>query len=183
MELYMACLGEHSGTSTPCRNLVRDYLDCRMSKYVCPTVSRFLKICRWTGCLSKRFNGERRLEEPWASKSRQICRSCGECRQSDPTSDLRDANRQEIIIHHLIIANHQQLHQLVFFYGYLSGVNGRTLKRTLWGKGNERRTLPTFVLDAVPKQPEANTKFVCIIDSYGDMWFNIWPSNGYKRAS
>lgn len=39
MQLYMTCLREHSGTSTPCRILVRDYLDCRMSKYVCLTVS------------------------------------------------------------------------------------------------------------------------------------------------
>jgi cytochrome c oxidase assembly protein subunit 19 len=38
MQLYMACLREHSGTSTPCRNLVRDYLDCRMNRYVCAAV-------------------------------------------------------------------------------------------------------------------------------------------------
>jgi len=37
MQLYMACLKENSSTSTPCRNLSRDYLDCRMSKYVCRT--------------------------------------------------------------------------------------------------------------------------------------------------
>jgi cytochrome c oxidase assembly protein subunit 19 len=32
MELYMACLKENSSTSTPCRDLSRDYLDCRMNK-------------------------------------------------------------------------------------------------------------------------------------------------------
>ncbi|KAF8807275.1 hypothetical protein BYT27DRAFT_7223118 [Phlegmacium glaucopus] len=32
MQLYMACLKENSSTSTPCRNLSKDYLDCRMSK-------------------------------------------------------------------------------------------------------------------------------------------------------
>ena len=33
----MACLKENSSTSTPCRHLSRDYLECRMNKYVCPT--------------------------------------------------------------------------------------------------------------------------------------------------
>jgi len=32
MQLYMACLKENGSTSTPCRNLSRDYLDCRMNK-------------------------------------------------------------------------------------------------------------------------------------------------------
>lgn len=32
MQLYMACLKENGSTSTPCRDLSRDYLDCRMNK-------------------------------------------------------------------------------------------------------------------------------------------------------
>lgn len=44
MQIYMACLREHAGTSTPCRTLAKGYLDCRMSKYVC-LFSRLLKMC------------------------------------------------------------------------------------------------------------------------------------------
>ena len=68
MKLYMACLREYAGTSTPCRILARTYLDCRMNKYVC-----FLDFSIYAAELDvsqKRFDGERRLEEPWASKSR-----------------------------------------------------------------------------------------------------------------
>ena len=32
--LYMACLKEHGSTSTPCRALSREYLDCRMQRFV-----------------------------------------------------------------------------------------------------------------------------------------------------
>jgi len=32
MELYMVCLKENSGISTPCRSLSRSYLECRMNK-------------------------------------------------------------------------------------------------------------------------------------------------------
>ncbi|KAF9458355.1 hypothetical protein BDZ94DRAFT_112051 [Collybia nuda] len=32
MTLYMRCLRENSSTSSPCRDLSRDYLDCRMQK-------------------------------------------------------------------------------------------------------------------------------------------------------
>ena len=100
MQLYMACLREHAGTSTPCRILVRDYLDCRMTKYVSfsPLFSLLLIKIYFTGCLLKRFDGERRLEKPWASKSRQTARSSyGECRQVILTIDLRNAKRQEFI--------------------------------------------------------------------------------------
>jgi hypothetical protein len=59
---------------------------------------------------------------------------------------------------------------------------GELCGRTLWEKGRTPLTPPTFVLDAVPKQPESKTKFVCI-DSYGDdMGLNIWTSNACKRA-
>lgn len=34
--MYMKCLRENSSTSSPCRDLSRDYLDCRMQKYVAP---------------------------------------------------------------------------------------------------------------------------------------------------
>ncbi|KAF8168245.1 hypothetical protein B0H34DRAFT_52579 [Crassisporium funariophilum] len=34
MQLYMTCLKENSSTSSPCRNLSKEYLDCRMSKCV-----------------------------------------------------------------------------------------------------------------------------------------------------
>ncbi|KAF4622964.1 hypothetical protein D9613_001680 [Agrocybe pediades] len=32
MKMYMACLKENGSTSTPCRHLSKDYLDCRMDK-------------------------------------------------------------------------------------------------------------------------------------------------------
>ncbi|KDR84849.1 hypothetical protein GALMADRAFT_54097 [Galerina marginata CBS 339.88] len=32
MQLYMSCLKENGSTSSPCRNLSKDYLDCRMNK-------------------------------------------------------------------------------------------------------------------------------------------------------
>ncbi|KAF9481719.1 hypothetical protein BDN70DRAFT_514317 [Pholiota conissans] len=32
MQLYMACLKQSESTSTPCRSLSKDYLDCRMNK-------------------------------------------------------------------------------------------------------------------------------------------------------
>ncbi|KAF8905445.1 hypothetical protein CPB84DRAFT_1771444 [Gymnopilus junonius] len=31
MQLYMACLKQNGSTSSPCRQLSRDYLECRMS--------------------------------------------------------------------------------------------------------------------------------------------------------
>jgi len=34
MTMYMECLKENSNNSTPCRALSRDYLDCRMKKWV-----------------------------------------------------------------------------------------------------------------------------------------------------
>ncbi|PFH50521.1 hypothetical protein AMATHDRAFT_3906 [Amanita thiersii Skay4041] len=33
MKLYMDCLRQNSSTSTPCRALSKDYLECRMQKY------------------------------------------------------------------------------------------------------------------------------------------------------
>lgn len=32
MKLYMACLKENGSTSSPCRSLSKEYLDCRMNK-------------------------------------------------------------------------------------------------------------------------------------------------------
>ncbi|KAJ7462756.1 hypothetical protein B0H11DRAFT_94883 [Mycena galericulata] len=32
MKLYMTCLRDNSSTSSPCRLLSKDYLDCRMTK-------------------------------------------------------------------------------------------------------------------------------------------------------
>ncbi|KAJ7225884.1 hypothetical protein GGX14DRAFT_641610 [Mycena pura] len=32
MKLYMTCLRSNSGTSTPCRPMSQNYLDCRMNK-------------------------------------------------------------------------------------------------------------------------------------------------------
>ncbi|KAJ7081974.1 hypothetical protein C8R43DRAFT_338526 [Mycena crocata] len=32
MKLYMSCLRDNSSTSSPCRLLSKDYLDCRMNK-------------------------------------------------------------------------------------------------------------------------------------------------------
>ncbi|KAH9487070.1 Cytochrome c oxidase assembly protein COX19 [Psilocybe cubensis] len=32
MQQYMACLKQNGSTSTPCRNLSKEYLDCRMNK-------------------------------------------------------------------------------------------------------------------------------------------------------
>jgi cytochrome c oxidase assembly protein subunit 19 len=34
MKSYMDCLRQNSGQSTPCRALSKDYLNCRMEKYV-----------------------------------------------------------------------------------------------------------------------------------------------------
>ena len=34
MQLYMDCLEKNSGNSTQCRELSKDYLQCRMNKYV-----------------------------------------------------------------------------------------------------------------------------------------------------
>jgi len=34
MKLYMICLKANGSTSTPCRSLSKDYLDCRMQKCV-----------------------------------------------------------------------------------------------------------------------------------------------------
>ncbi|KAJ7456609.1 hypothetical protein FB451DRAFT_1276560 [Mycena latifolia] len=33
MKLYMTCLRDNSSTSSPCRLLSKDYLDCRMTKF------------------------------------------------------------------------------------------------------------------------------------------------------
>ena len=53
---YLDCLRKHASASTECRHLNRDYLGCRMKKYVC---LRLVCVCR--GLLNARCRG---LMEP-----------------------------------------------------------------------------------------------------------------------
>ena len=41
MTLYMNCLREHAGTSMHCRDLSKNYLECRMQRFVVDVVFRF----------------------------------------------------------------------------------------------------------------------------------------------
>lgn len=36
MQSYLDCLRKNTNNSTPCRHLNKDYLECRMVRYVCP---------------------------------------------------------------------------------------------------------------------------------------------------
>jgi cytochrome c oxidase assembly protein subunit 19 len=42
----MTCLQKNSSTSTPCRDLSKKYLDCRMEKWVSESFSIYLLIIR-----------------------------------------------------------------------------------------------------------------------------------------
>ena len=63
MKVYLDCLRKNGSNSTPCRPLNRDYLDCRMNKYVAIFARFSLALNRPKGP-----HGSRRLEEPWLVK-------------------------------------------------------------------------------------------------------------------
>jgi hypothetical protein len=59
MTRYLECLKRNSSSSSECRHLNRDYLECRMNKYViCVDVNRVHAedVMQWA-------HGERRMEE------------------------------------------------------------------------------------------------------------------------
>lgn len=43
MKVYLDCLRKNSSNSTPCRYLNKEYLDCRMSRYVEPLLTVLLE--------------------------------------------------------------------------------------------------------------------------------------------
>lgn len=44
MTLYLSCLRKSGSTSTPCRELSKNYLDCRMQQYVLHNTPVFLSL-------------------------------------------------------------------------------------------------------------------------------------------